>query len=371
MKKDANGYCRTTVYFRGQRKTIRAKTERELNRKRRELLAQLERGEVVIHGKTTVAQWAEQWMDAYIAPSVGAGTYSNYQGIIKNEINPAIGSLYISEVMPLHCQKILSRLAGKSTSYVSKVRSAMCKMFKAAKRQGLCATNPADDLDMPQTTTGKRRSLTPEERTQFFVTAQHHRAGLFLKMILYCGLRPGECAPLRWADIDFQTGYVKVDKALKRVSGEVGAPKSAAGVRKVPIPAVFLPELLDASRGKSPFDFVFTQQKTGKMHTKSSIDTMWRSFRRQLNIDMGAPMYRNQITVDLVAPDLCMYVFRHTFGTDLQDAGVPINVAKYLMGHSDISVTANVYTDTTDIALEQAREKINGFNQTDSCRHSG
>lgn len=47
---------------------------------------------------------------------------------------------------------------------------------------------------------------------------------------------------------------------------------------------------------------------------------------------------------DLVAKDLTPYCLRHTFCTDLERAGVPINVAKDLMGHSDIAVTANIYT---------------------------
>jgi hypothetical protein len=42
----------------------------------------------------------------------------------------------------------------------------------------------------------------------------------------------------------------------------------------------------------------------------------------------------------------------------LQIKGVPINVAKYLMGHSDISVTANIYTHITDEAIRQAAELI-------------
>jgi integrase len=47
----------------------------------------------------------------------------------------------------------------------------------------------------------------------------------------------------------------------------------------------------------------------------------------------------------------------------LQDAGVPINVAKYLMGHSDISLTARIYTHTTDDVLTDALEKINAKNK--------
>lgn len=45
-----------------------------------------------------------------------------------------------------------------------------------------------------------------------------------------------------------------------------------------------------------------------------------------------------------VADDLTPYCLRHTFCTDLQRAGVPINVAKELMGHADIQTTANIYT---------------------------
>lgn len=60
-----------------------------------------------------------------------------------------------------------------------------------------------------------------------------------------------------------------------------------------------------------------------------------------------------------LAPDLIPYCLKHTYCTDLQDAGVPINVAKYLMGHSDISLTAKIYTHTTDLTIQDAAEKIN------------
>ena len=74
---------------------------------------------------------------------------------------------------------------------------------------------------------------------------------------------------------------------------------------------------------------------------------------------MGAKLYRNKITISAVADDLEPYCLRHTYCTDLQDAGVPINVAKYLMGHSDISTTANIYTHITEETIQEAAKKIN------------
>ena len=231
-------------------------------------------------------------------------------------------------------------------------------MFKSAVRERLIPYNPAEELDLPASTSGSRRAITPEERTHILRLAETHRSGLYIKLMLYCGLRPGECIPLQWCDIDLDAGFLHVTKALKKGSEEVGPPKSESGSRKIPIPDVFLSELRAIYQG-DPFAYLITQPTTGKMHTRSSIRSYWNNFLRALDIQMGATVYRNQIIIHAVADDLVPYCLRHTYGTDLQDAGVPINVAKYLMGHSDISVTANIYTSTTDDAIESARKQIN------------
>ena len=80
---------------------------------------------------------------------------------------------------------------------------------------------------------------------------------------------------------------------------------------------------------------------------------------RQVMFRMFKYAKREGVIATTPADDLCPYCLRHTYGMDLQDAGVPNNVAKYLMGHSDITTTANIYTDTTDDSIESAREKIN------------
>ena len=55
-----------------------------------------------------------------------------------------------------------------------------------------------------------------------------------------------------------------------------------------------------------------------------------------MDIEMGAEIYRNEIIKSMVPDDFFLYNLRHTFCTDLQSAGVPINVARELMGHSSI-----------------------------------
>ena len=87
----------------------------------------------------------------------------------------------------------------------------------------------------------------------------------------------------------------------------------------------------------------------------------WHNFKRQMDIANGAKVYRNQIVESTLSPDLEPYLLRHTFCADCQAAGVPINVLKELMGHSDISVTAKIYTHMIDEVFEQNRKRLEQY----------
>lgn len=85
---------------------------------------------------------------------------------------------------------------------------------------------------------------------------------------------------------------------------------------------------------------------------------------------MGATVYRNQIVTSMVAEDLTPYVLRHTYCTDLQADGVELGVAKYLMGHADISTTSNIYTHTSDAAINTAAALHNVGTETRTATES-
>lgn len=93
---------------------------------------------------------------------------------------------------------------------------------------------------------------------------------------------------------------------------------------------------------------------------KTSMRQMWESFRRAMDISMGAETYKRGIIPETsqVAKDLTPYCLRHTFCTDLQTAGVPINVAKDLMVHMNITMTARIYTSLSNEALQAAAERM-------------
>jgi site-specific recombinase XerD len=67
---------------------------------------------------------------------------------------------------------------------------------------------------------------------------------------------------------------------------------------------------------------------------------------------------RSKKILSVVAPDLVPYCLRHTYCTDLQAKGVKLKTASYLMGHANISITADIYTHITDEALDEAAALI-------------
>jgi integrase len=348
---------------------IRADTKEELAVKEYKKRQEIENGVRKITKSILVRDWADEWMESYKRPSVSAETFQSYANVIRNHILPEIGSMRIHTVKPIHVQKMVNRLSGMSKKMIDRVTQLTWSMFDAAKANNLVLENPAERIKKPKGTKTGRRAITDIERKYTLQLAETHPAGILIKLSLYCGLRPGESCALQWRHINFEEKILQVEGTIKRCGG-VGDPKSAAGFRAIPIPDAFVSDLkqykLKCRWSTDPFDYVLRNTSGGRM-TANVIKTRWQSFKNDLNILMGCqeingkalPPYR-------VADDLVLYCYRHTYCTDLQDAGVPINVAKELMGHSDITITSKIYTHSTERSFNAARNLINRLHSNDN-----
>ncbi len=355
---EKHDYYRKTARYNGKKYEAYGKTELEAMTKLADKLAAAKRGEEAVGGSMTVNAWFNQWMATYKEhKGLTPKSLSMYREKYNGYIRPRVGHLKLRDVKDVHLQRILNEQAGMSFSHVQKVRQVMQSMFKRARQSRLIAYDPAELLELPQTTKGTHRSITEEERTAILAVAETHRAGLWILTLLYTGMRPGETAALMWSDVDFEHNEIHVHAARESGSGRIKGTKTAAGVRDIPIHAALRPKLL-AARGEA-FTLVFQTGK-GNPHNENSIRRLWTGFRRELDIYMGAEVYRNRIIRSILAEDLTPYCLRHTFCTDLQRAGVPLNVAKELMGHSDIQTTANIYTHRDQEVLHAGIALLDG-----------
>lgn len=190
----------------------------------------------------------------------------------------------------------------------------------------------------------------------FWPWAQTHPAGLWVLTILYTGLRPGETAALFWEDIDFDRNEIHVYKAVESGTRTIKAPKTPAGIRDIPC-GRSCESACWRSRGRGCCACVSLRQRR---HTQCQQPSPALEFLcSRFGPSHGRESPDGQILQHAIAPDLTPYCLRHTFCTDLQRAGVPINVAKELMGHANISVTANIYTHRDQKVLHNNMAKLN------------
>jgi integrase len=151
--------------------------------------------------------------------------------------------------------------------------------------------------------------------------------GLYLAAAV-TGLRQGELLALRWRDVDWAAARVRVRQNYVR--GEFGTPKSKRSTRSVPL-ADGLAGELERRFKRSPWqaddDLVFAHPDTGRPLERSRL---LKRFKRNLA--------RARVR------DLRFHDLRHTFGTRVAAADVPLRTLQEWMGHRDIKTTL-VYAD--------------------------
>lgn len=340
---------RATFTFDGVRYDISASTEDALRDKVIRRKRDLEEGKKTISRNSTLNEWFSQYVEIYKKQSVGYETYKTIKGHYKNWIQPYLGKMLLKNIKPIHCQKALNNLIGKSKSTNDKVTQLLRNLMETAVDNDLLLTNPMKGISVPDYYTGGHRQITDGERDLILKTAGTNQYGLWILVMLYCGLRPGETARIQMRHINLAERKLYVDGT-----------KTKAAKRYVPIPDPLASELSKIKKG--PFEYLFVQKRTGRPLTKTVMRNMWKNFKRDMNINSGCRVFRNEVLPPFaVADDLTPYCLRHTYCTDLQDAGVPINIAKELMGHTSIETTSKYYTHFTDKAFQSAADKINQF----------
>jgi len=216
--------------------------------------------------------------------------------------------------------------------------------FMAAIDDRLTLYNPMAKIKFRADSHSKRaKALSRIEQirlTKHLQNNENDLGELFL-FDLATGLRLGK----RWNDISFEEGVVKVRRSLERIRAKVGyidqesVTKTPSSIRDVPIPAPIL-EMLKKRR-KDDDSLVFPDSKTGNYIFN----------KRPLR-------YIQKLCGELGLPIITFHDLRHTYCTRLFEVGVPLKTVQHLMGHSDIAITAAVYTHVMKEVTTDAVKKL-------------
>lgn len=351
------GYYTETFTHNGVRQYVYGKTPQEAHDNAVRKKALLEANVKEYKSNLTVSEWAKSWLKTYKKGVAGDKWYKQMSALINNQIEDGIGDMRVIDVKPRHIQALMNQYADRSESFQKKLLLVLRQIFDSAVENELIDREPTKRIKTSvRKSKGSYRTITEEERSLTLKAAEQNPSdGIFFLIMLFCGCRPQEVARLKMSDYDKEEKILHIRRARKS-DGSTGTTKSDSGMRDIPVPD-YLAERLDQIE-KSADEYICTALN-GNPLTATSQRNLWNRFRRQMDILNGAKVFRNAIVETTLADDFVPYCYRHTYCTDLQDAGVPVTVAKVLMGHSSIQMTADIYTHRTDASIEDARDKIN------------
>jgi len=254
----------------------------------------------------------------------------------------ALGKVKLAALKPTQVERFLRQMAadGYSTSVISATRRVLVRAIHRAERDGLVARNVTALADCPQGTRRVSRSMTQAQARQLLASDLTNWWRAYFTLALYLGMRPGELTGLRWEDVDFADGVIRVRRSLKRGEGDLAPPglKTESSKRSLAMPEA-VRSVLTALRKEQAAD----RLRLGPAYT----DRHGLVFRD----DAGRAMSRQRMNVRFkevceaagIGRDWQPRETRHTFISIGSEHGASIEDLADAAGHVNANVTRATY----------------------------
>ncbi len=296
----------------------------------------------------TFKQWCDLWLDT--KGRLAKNTLSQY----RNALEVWQGLLGSESAMESLSHAVVAAKVGKtpwkSAKLLNNYLIPLRGVFALAGRE-LDLGDPMEGIENSKHQAQPPDPLNPQEMEQVLAHMRERydvRAWAYFEMAFTTGMRPEELIELRWGDVDWSAGTIRVQRA--RTAGEV-KPLKTYNVRDVDLLAravaaleAMKPWTMVGSTDKTDQDLgrrIFENPITGKAwhDERSQRDTFWRPTLRACGI-----RWRRA------------YQTRHTYATNALAAGAnPAYIARQ-MGHKNAKMLFSVYAKWIDGA-DRGREK--------------
>lgn len=350
----------------GNRKTIYNSNLRELKKNLAELIA----GNInytSIKQEITLDDWFLRWMEVYKEKSVRPNTKREYTHIYYKNISPYIGNRKINSLVKTDIQKLIDIACESNYKYErqSKIKVILTDMLERAFEDDLIIKNPVKGVKLRADKEIKAKALTLNEQETFFDYCKNTFYDNLFNVAVNTGLRPGELFALTEEDIDFENGYIDVNKTLvyqkylddKCKVFHLEPPKTKQSYRKVPINSVCriyllkqidLKKIISQKRPKQQNSYLFVTKFNTPLNSQILSDSI-KAVIRQINLTRS---FDEEFEI------FSGHTFRHTFATRCIENGIQPKVVQAYLGHATLKMTMDLYVHVTDDKASEDIEKI-------------
>jgi len=343
---------------RGRRKHFLGRTREEVARKLAVALKACQDGLPLPNERQTVAQFLVDWLQT-ARPSLRPRTWHRYEQYIRLHAIPHVGKVGLGRLTPHHLQRLYAdRLeAGLSPTTVRHLHTVLhCALGRAA-RWGLVARNVAELVTPPRAAPHEMMTLTPEQARVFLEAAAGERCEALYVLALTAGLRQGEILALRWRDVNLDADSVQVKGTLQRTPGgfTIAEPKTAQSRRQVTLTAAAANAL--------------RRHRSAQAEERLRLGAVWEDNDLVFANEIGRPIEAGNLLRRSFwpllkragLPRIRFHDLRHTAATLMLGQGVHPKVVAEMLGHSQISVTLDLYSHVTPTMQQQAAQAMDAL----------
>lgn len=362
QRKDGLYQARYTDRF-GDKKTIYDSNLAELRKKFAVAIAENENF-MSVRQNIELDRWFNRWLEVYKKKSVRPNTLRTYTHIYNKNISPFLGKRNINSLVKSDIQQIIDLAADNNYKYErqDKIKVILKDMFERAIEDDLMAKNPAKGVKLRADKEVNTKVLSMDQQIEFFEACKGTFYDNLYNVAINTGLRPGELFALTEKDINFDEGYIDVNKTLvyqKYLDDtcktfHVEPPKTKQSKRKIPINSECrkylekqfdLKNVVKHKRPKEQNDYLFVTKFNTPLNAQIYSDSI-KAIVEQINLKKE---FDNEF------PRFSGHTFRHTFATRCFEAGINPKVVQTYLGHASLKMTMDLYTHVTE---EKATEDI-------------
>lgn len=341
----------------GKYQYVYSKTYKEVKEKKKHLQEIMGRS-TFVHRSAALhaAKSFTTWLNGPLVNRVKPSTYASYFQCMTGYVIPFYqerGHEQISVKTAVDFSSRITQNQDISESYKRKILT----IYKTALREILKGSGEYSSIlnaiTMPRVPSSDVQIFSVKEQKMIEKTVidSHDKKLLGILLCFYTGIRLGEICGLKWGDIDFEAGAMVVARTVTRVKNfnengkkttlNVGSPKSAHSVRKIPLPGFILDLAQKYKMDTSDEDcFVLSDE---------AIPLDPRKYQKLFQTVLKHSGVRSRK----------FHAIRHTFATRALELGVDIKTLSELLGHSNVSITLNIYAHSM---FEQKRKAIDKLN---------
>lgn len=353
--------------IRGKRRTIYSSNLSELRKKEAEILKQLSEGIDYAAGQITVIALVERYIR--LKQGTRYNTKVGYKFVLNIIKTEDFGYRQIRDIKVSDAQAWMIKLHddGRGYSTLTSVRGVIKPAFQMAYNEDAIRKNPFDFklVDVVPNDSQKRIALTDEQQEIWmnFIREDKTYSKYYdeFVVLLGTGMRVSEFCGITKDDLQFSERRIRVDHQLVRERGGkyyVEKTKTECGCRFIPMTDEVYRSLLNIleRRKKVAKEFIVDGYSGFLLLNKNDHPKVALHIENEMRWAMKK---YSKLHPDKPLPHITPHVFRHTFCTNMANKGMDVKHLQYIMGHSDVGVTLNVYTHANyDLAAEQMLEII-------------